>query len=242
METNTLLGKHHKANQYVNELHVDGSVLSEPEEIAEAFNDYFVNIGPNLANECPGQSSTNDTSFLDFCEWNSEEFSFDKISVQNVALTLKSLKASKATGLDKIPAKILKVAADSIAPSLTFIFNLSLSSGIFVNEWKYARVTPIFKSDDRKLPENFRPISILPIISKVFEKEVFRQLYTYLSDKALLSDFQSGFRPKHSTLSALIHMCDEWYRGMDQGNLTGVVFLDIRKAFDSINHTIYSIR
>ena len=118
---NTLLGKHHKANQYVNELHVDGSVLSELEEIAEAFNDYFVNIGPNLANECPGQSSTNDASFLDFCEWNSEEFSFDKISVQNVALTLKSLKASKATGLDKIPAKILKVAADSIAPSLTFI-------------------------------------------------------------------------------------------------------------------------
>ena len=67
---------------------------------------------------------------------------------------------------------------------------------------------------------------------------MFRQLYTYLSDKALLSDFQSGFRPKHSTLSALIHMCDEWYRSMDQGNLTGVVFLDIRKAFDSINHTI----
>ena len=110
------------------------------------------------------------------------------------------------------------MAADSIAPSLTFIFNLSLSSGIFVNEWKYARVTPIFKSDDRKLPENHRPISILPVISKVYEKEVFRQLYTYLSDKALLSDFQSGFRPKNSTLSALTHMCDEWYRSMDQGN------------------------
>ena len=75
-------------------------------------------------------------------------------------------------------------------------------------------------------------------MSKVFEKEVFRQVYGYLTENCMLSKFQSGFRPKHSTVTALIQMCDEWLENMYNGNLNGVVFLDIKKAFDSINHGI----
>ncbi len=75
-------------------------------------------------------------------------------------------------------------------------------------------------------------------MSKAFEKEVFRQVYRYLSESSLLSKFQSGFRPKHSTVTALIQMCDEWLENMDNGKLNGVVFIDIKKAFDSINHRI----
>ena len=85
---------------------------------------------------------------------------------------------------------------------------------------------------------NYRPISILLIISKIFEREVFDQLYEHLSQNLLLSKYQSGFRPKHSTMSALIQMCDQWLENMDNGMLNGVVFLDIRKAFDSIDHSI----
>ncbi len=101
-----------------------------------------------------------------------------------------------------------------------------------------ARVIPIYKSEDRRKCENYRPISILPIVSKVFEREVFRQLYGYLSNNSLLSKFQSGFRPKHSTLSALVQMCDNLLKNMDSGELNCIVFLDVRKAFDSINHKI----
>jgi hypothetical protein len=140
--------------------------------------------------------------------------------------------------LDQIPAKILKLSADIVALSLTFILNLSLTIGIYVNEWKQARVTPIYKSGDKRLCENYRPISILPIVSKAFEKEVFRQVYTYLSVNSLLSKFQHGFRPKHSTVTALIQMCDEWLENMDNGKINGVVFVDIKKAFDSINHCV----
>ena len=140
--------------------------------------------------------------------------------------------------MDQIPAKILKLSADIVAPSLTFIFNLSLTTGIYVDEWKQARVTPIYKSGDKRLCENYRPISVLPIVSKAFEKEVFRQVYTYLSVNSLLSKFQHGFRPKHSTVTALIQMCDEWLENMDNGKINGVVFLDIKKAFDSINHRV----
>jgi hypothetical protein len=109
-------------------------------------------------------------------------------------MTLRNLKDNKSTGLDKIPAKILKLASDIIAPSLTFIFNLSLATGIYVDDWKRARVTPFYKSEDKKKFENYRPISILPIISKVIGREVFRQLYHYLSENSLLSRYQSRFR------------------------------------------------
>ena len=87
--------------------------------------------------------------------------------------------------------------------------------------------------------ENYRPISILPIISKVFEKEVFQQLYHYLKVSSILSKFRSGFRPLHSTVSVLIQICDDWSDSMDKGKLTGVVFIYIRnKAFDSVDHSI----
>lgn len=94
-------------------------------------------------------------------------------------------------GLDKVPAKILKLSSDIIAQSLIAVFNLSLGTGIYIDEWKHARVTPIFKSDNRRKCENYRPISILPIISKVFEKEIFRQVYSYLTENSLLSNYQS---------------------------------------------------
>ena len=138
-----------------------------------------------------------------------------------------NLNANKSTGLDKIPAKVLSLSADVIAPSLKYI-----------DDWKRARVIPIYKSEDRRKCENYRPISILPIVSKVFQKEVFGQLYRYLSNNALLSRFQSGFRPKHSTLSALIQICDNLLKNMDDGKLNCLVFLNVRKAFDSKNHEI----
>jgi len=119
--------------------------------------------------------------------------------VENDALTLKNLKVTKSTGLDKISAKVLKIGSSIIAPSLTFIFNLSLSSGIFIDDWKNAPVCPVYKGNDRRDMGNYRPTSILP---------------------------------------ALIQMCDDWYDNMDKGKLTSVVFLDIRKAFDSVDRSI----
>ena len=101
-----------------------------------------------------------------------------------------------------------------------------------------AWVLPIYKSDDKRKCENYRRISILPIIGKIFERSVFNQVYSYLNNNSFLQKYQVGFRPKNSSLTALIQMCDEWYANMDKGNLIGVMFLDIRKAFDSINHNV----
>ena len=151
-------------------------------------------------------------------------FKFSEIGVEKVTAGLRNLKISKATGIDMIPSRALKIAADIIAPSITWIFNLSLKTGIFVDAWKEACVLPIYKSGDRRLCENYRPISILPVISKILERSVFDQLYKFLNDNSLLSKYQSGFRPKNSTLTALLQTCDEWHQNLDCGKLIGVVY------------------
>ncbi len=120
--------------------------------------------------------------------------------ITNIICQLRHLKISKSTGIDNIPAIALKLSAEVIGPSLTWIYNLSIKTGIYVGEWKKAWVIPIFKSDDRQRCENYRPISILPIVSKILERSVFNQIYKFLNDNSLLSKHQSGFRPKHSTL------------------------------------------
>ncbi len=235
---NSLTGKNNKSTS-ITEILVNNNSVSDSKLIAESFNEYFVNISPSLATEASEEVLAQHTSSYENSNPSLDTtFRFHSIEVNNIVLALTNLKVNKSTGLDKIPAKVLRLSADIIAPSLTYIFNLSLYTGIYIVEWKRARVIPIYKSEDRRKCENYRPISILPIVSKVFEREVFRQLYAYLSNNSLLSKFPSGFQPKHSTLSALIQMCDDLLKNMDNGEINCVVFLDVRKAFDSINHEI----
>ena len=227
---NSLTG-HSSMSKHINEIEVDDKTFRDDKNISEAFNEFFTNIGPKLASEVTNMTINSVETYLENNESIIPSFRFMPIPVENVLKTLRQLNISKGAGLDKIPAKMLRIAADIIAPSLTYIFNLSISTGVFVDDWKDARVTPIYKEGDRRNLGNYRPISILPIVSKVFEKEIFKQFYKHLNDNMLVSKFQSGFRPGHSTITTLLQMCDNWYENMDNGKLTGVAFIDIRKAF-----------
>ncbi len=222
----------------INELLTEGSVITDGTSIANHLNNYFVNIGPSLAAEERNSNFAYETKIKEStC---STTFCFSYLNIDQVLNNLKSLKASiKPRELIKFQQKYLRyLRIYIIAPLLTAIFNLSLHTGKFVNDWKLARVQPIYKSEDRRKCENYRPISILPIVSEIFEKEIFQQLYNYLSENSLISKFLSGFRPKHSTLTLLIQMCDKWLENMDESKITGLVSLDVRKAFDSINPQI----
>ena len=101
-----------------------------------------------------------------------------------------------------------------------------------------ARVTPVFKKGEKSDINNYRPLSVIPVVSKVFEKTVYDQLYQYLNDNQLLSSCQSGFRSLHSTLTALLEATNSWSVNIDNGFLNGVVFIDLKKAFDTIDHEI----
>ena len=151
---------------------------------------------------------------------------------------LLSLKTAKSTGPDSISATMLRSTAASIAPSLTKLFNLSIASGCFPTTWKCARVTPIFKSADPALPSNYRPISILPIVSKVLERHVYNLVSNHLALSSPISAFQWGFMPKRSTTSALCTLTHDCLKCLDEGSEIGSVFFDLRKAFDSVPHTL----
>ena len=124
---NSLIGRGNKSSP-VNDILVNDKIVSDDKDISESFNDFFVNIGPSLAAGSTKRSSNSVNTYLSNIQNNFPAFRFSNIQVKNFALTLKNLKVTKSTGLDKIPAKIVKIASSIIAPSLTFIFNLSLSS------------------------------------------------------------------------------------------------------------------
>ena len=141
-------------------------------------------------------------------------------------------------GLDKIPAGILKDSNEIIAPYLTYIYNCSISKAILPDERKMEKVSTIFKSGSKEDCGNYRPISILSSVAKIFEKLVCNQLKNYLSEQNILRKYQSGFRNGHSTSSSLLKTTNSWLLNIDSGMINGVLFLDLKKAFDTIDNDI----
>ena len=163
------------------------------------------------------------------------EFIPQNVSSAFVLLELRKLKSTKATGLDGIPAKLLKDAAQEVAKPIANLINLTFSTGEIPQEWKEAKVTPIFKSGEKDDVNNYRPISVLPLISKIMERAIQVQLVSFLTENNVLSEHQSGFRKRHSTQTAVTYLSDFILENMDKQKLTGAVFIDLKKAFDLVN-------
>ena len=231
---NELNSRHPNKVKNIPEIKVREQTITEPSEIAEELNLHFSSIGGRLAFEIP--SSNVEPEF--YLEPTKSIFSLKAPTVDVVRKLLSKLNESKAAGLDNIPNKLLKMAGDIVAPSLTQIFTKSISTGVFPTEWKLARVSPIFKKGKRDDPNNYRPISIIPTVAKIFEKIVYDQLCEYLNDNNLLTHCQSGFRSLHSTLTALIEATNCWSVNIDNGLVNGVIFIDLKKAFDTIDHSV----
>ena len=168
------------------------------------------------------------------------DFALQEVSASFVRHELSKLKSSKATGLDKIPAKLLKDASSVIAKPITYLINLTISSGEIPSQWKEAKVTPIFKAGKKVDENNYRPISVLPLVSKIMERAVQVQLLAFFEVNKVLSLYQSGFRKKHSTETAVVHLVDHILEHMDKQQLTGAAFIDLKKAFDLVDHKIMS--
>ena len=145
-------------------------------------------------------------------------------------------KPSKATGLNKISAKPLKDAASVIAKPVTYLINLTILAGEIPSQWKEVTVTPIYKTGKKDDENNYHLISVLPLVSKVMERTIQVQPLSFLDDKKVLSMFQSGFRKKHSTETAVVHLVDHILEHMDKQQLTGAAFIDLKKAFDLVDH------
>ena len=149
---------------------------------------------------------------------------------------LKKFGRSKATGADGLAPGMLKDIRQDISHPLCYILNLSIETSTVPTLWKLAKIIPIHKSGSYDLPENFRPISVLPVLSKLLEKAVHGQYLRFLENDSLLTDCQYGYRAKRSTNLATIQFIDDIRHEVDRGNLVGAIFIDLSKAFDTINH------
>ena len=157
-------------------------------------------------------------------------------SESEVGDLLAALDPSKASGKDDISAKMLKYTAYSIAPSITKLFNLSLTTGTIPSVWKKSLIVPIPKNQELSNPSNYRPVSLLPIVSKVLERHIFMIVMDHLKLNHPLSAFQWGFLEGRSTVTALLHLTDQWFQALESGHDVCAVFFDFRKAFDSVPH------
>jgi hypothetical protein len=166
-----------------------------------------------------------------------KSFHFKPASKQSILKQLKKLKRNKSTGLDELPPNMLKDCAEAIYSPLTHIINMSLRHCEVPAVWKKAKITPIFKAGDANDPDNYRPISILPTLSKILERTVHSQLMEHLETENLLSEFQFGFRAKRSTELATTLFVDNIRREVNNGKLVGSVFMDLSRAFDTISHS-----
>ena len=155
-----------------------------------------------------------------------------------VPKAIKQLKNGKAPGPDKIPTMLIKDAADLIFKTLTMVLNSSLRKGIFPDVWKLARVTPIFKSGSKSEANNYRPISVISVFSRILERIVHDQVYEYLKANKVLTMSQSAFQKLCSTITSLIDSTDYWYENIDHKQFNLATFLDLKKAFDTVDHKI----
>ena len=219
----------------VSALEVNGKLETTKQGIASLFCDYFTTCAEGLCSNLPSNFT-----WQNYGELSQETpvFKFEPVSKEKVRKHLAQLKSTKSPGHDNLPPRLLKDCANVIAKPLTHIINLSLKTSLVPNKLKIAKVIPLHKSGNKKLPENYRPISVLPALSKMLERVAYEQIADYLENNKMLTSCQFGFRKRYNTELAVTLLTDNIRRAMDNGKLTGAVFVDLQKAFDAVDHSI----
>ena len=211
-------------------------VQSIGQDKTKKFSVYFKNVIPLLKQKSMPLTDFTWRFIEKLPNHTNKNFIIKSIPKVFVEKELRALCRNKATGLHELPPGLLKDCAAHISGPLCNIINLFIESGTVPSVWKAAKVTPIFKSGNYELPENYRPVSVLPVLLKILEKAVHRQLIDFLESNNLLSESQFGFRKRRSTKLAATLLCDDIRSEMNKGNFVGVVYLDLPKAFDTIGH------
>jgi len=230
-----LLGRNTKSKtDTISKLVFDGKSITGDHSISNAFNDYFVKVAKDLQDSFP--DNDNYKAYLN--DQYNESMFLTPITEDELRKVIERLPPNKAAGLDGINSNMIKQTASMIVSPLTHIFNLSFSQAIVPTQLKISKVIPVFKKKDRASPGNYRPISLLSIFNKLLEKLMYQRLYSFLTQKHILYDYQFGFRNKHSTILALTEIVDNIREELDKGNSVLGIYLDLSKAFDTVNHDI----
>jgi len=233
---NEIIGKPHKQDTDIKKLTSEGREITNAQEIANEFNSFFAHVGERQSTLTSNNSTEPYTNFMHpkhpssiYLTPTSEE------EIKNITMHMKN---KRSTGHDGISTYQLKLILPGVLTPLNILFNRSINEGIFPQQMKIAKIKPLFKKNEKDVMSNYRPISLLPAISKILEKLLHRRIYSFLNNQQILSKRQFGFRPKLSTSDAICTFLTDTYTHLNKNDTTIASFLDLSKAFDTIKHSI----
>ena len=217
-------------------LNVNNKKITDSTSISDEFNLFFTTIAEKIQNEIP--KTGNFEKYINKIK-SPKSFFFSPVTVPEILKIFNSLDQSKSTGDFSLPKQVFDHVPDKLAEILTSLINLTFETGIFPRSLKKVKVIPVFKNKGSNQDKsNYRPFSLLSNIDKIFEKAVYSRLISFLDQHKILSDRQFGFRKKHSTKLALISLTEEIRKNLDSGKFSCGVFIDLQKAFDTVDHSI----
>ena len=224
-----------RKNSLPEKLVVNGTDLLNSQDIADHLNKHFVEKGPKLASKLPNIRTS---IFKTMGQRNPCSLILEDTNSSEVVKIGKDFDINKAFGVDEIPAILIKWAIYIIAPILTKFFNIFMRMGIYPDDLKVAKVTPLHKKGDKTIDENFRSISVLTQINKIFEKIIHERLVSFIDKHKILPNNQFGFRKKHSASHGITHLNEQVTKNLEDKKNSAVLFMDLKSAFDTVNHDI----
>ena len=223
-----------KSSKCQKEFMSDGKLITDNKTISNKFNDFFASIGPKLASKIKTKGDVKFTEFMNDALVKS--LFLQKVTPSEIFTVVSKFKNKTSCGYDNISMSVIKKVIHTIVQPLVHIYNTSFEKGEFPNSMKVAKVIPLFKAGERNEFCNYRPVSVLPQFSKILEKVYNNRLVKFLEDNKILCDSQFGFRENHSTSLALMEIIENITTSIDKGQFTVGVFIDLKKAFDTIDH------
>ena len=222
-------------NNFQGSFKIDDHKVTDKKIIADAFNTQYTSVGIKLSNSIINREGTifdamGPTVLNSICFTPTDSFEIQTI--------IKNLPNTSSAGPDEIPTCVIKAASPYIRNILAHLINLIMETGVFPDSMKQARVVPIYKSGEKDLVANYRPISILNTFSKIIEKVILTRLSNFFETHNILSNKQFGFRARHSTYMPLVLFIDKISQNKEKSRVSIAVYLDLMKAFDTINHQI----
>ncbi len=232
---NLALNKGHSTTAN-SELNINNSICSDKTIIANSFNKFFQNAAANITTKIPNPTHTYDY-YLNKTPKTNDTFNFKPTTLQDIVKTINNLTNKSSSGFDSISPKILKSNAVTLAPAITILVNNIITSGKFPEYLKTSKITPLFKKGLVSDINNYRPISQLPIFSKITEKILIDQMLEHLNKHQVITKYQFGFRKQHSTSHAVIATINHIELQRNLGNHTILLSLDLSRAFDTVEST-----
>ena len=210
---------------------------NNPGDVSNELAAYFASVGPNYAKDISAPKKEI-SDYLKRLQKNDHSIFLAPTNKNEIENLINNLPNKNSSGFDLVNNKLLKLIKTKMAIPLDIVFNQSIECGIFPNKMKWAEVVLLYKGKSRLEPGNYRPISLLPTISKILEKIMYKQTYKFLTENNQIYHSQYGFRVKHSCEHAIGDLISHVLKNQEQNRYTAALFLDLSKAFDTLNHDL----